>query len=298
MNQILLSRRRFIAAGLMTAAAVSIPFADAEATNRVRVNRIPLPVPGLPAALSGTTIAQVSDLHLFEPEPHAAARHALEALHREHPDLLVLTGDQWDRRAGAHALEQWLRALPRNLPVVAVLGNHEYSAGVSAKQATRIHARGGAELLVNRFVMLPLRGGRMQLAGLDDMRYGSPDALAAAQGLDPDVPQIWLLHEPGQLDRTVWPDGPLPLLTLAGHTHGGQIRCPGVPPILPQGSGRYLSGRYQTERGTFYVSRGVGTSTPRMRVLCPAELPIFELRAAPVGSLTSAAPGVPPTVAQ
>jgi uncharacterized protein len=301
MTQILLSRRRFITAGIMTAAAVSIPFADAEATNRVRVSRVPLPVPGLPTSLSGTTIAQVSDLHLFEREPHAAAQHALDALHRERPDVLVLTGDQWDRRQGAHALEQWLRALPRSLPVVAVLGNHEYSAGASAKQAARIHARAGAELLVNRSVVLPLRGGRIQFAGLDDLRYGRPDAAVAARGLDPDVPQIWLLHEPGQLDRTAWPDGPLPLLTLAGHTHGGQIRCPGVPPILPQGSGRYLSGLYRTRRGTFYVSRGVGTISPRLRVLCPAELPIFELQPAPaetVPELTSAALAGPPAAAQ
>jgi uncharacterized protein len=301
MTQILLSRRRFITAGIMTAAAVSIPFADAEATNRVRVSRVRLPVPGLPTLLSGTTIAQVSDLHLFEREPHAAAQHALEALHRERPDVLVLTGDQWDRREGAHALEQWLRALPNGLPVIAVLGNHEYSAGASPDQAARIHARAGAELLVNRSVTLTLRGGRIQLAGLDDMRYGSPDAAAAARGLDPDVPQIWLLHEPGQLDRTVWPNGPLPLVTLAGHTHGGQIRCPGVPPVLPQGSGRYVSGLYQTRRGTFYVSRGVGTSTPRMRVLCPAELPIFELWPAPTGTvpgLTSAAPSGPLAIAQ
>jgi len=281
MSQILLSRRRFITAGILTAAAVSIPFADAEATNRVRVSWVPLLIPGLPASLSGTTIAQVSDLHLFESEPHAAAQHALEALHRERPDLLVLTGDQWDHPHGARALEQWLRALPRGLPVVAVMGNHEYSAGASPDQATRVHARGGAELLVNRSMTLRLRGGRIQLAGLDDMRYGRPDAAAAARGLDPDVPQIWLLHEPGQLDRTVWPEGPPPMLTLSGHTHGGQIRCPGVPPILPQGSGRYVSGLYRTRRGTFYVSRGVGTSAPRMRFLCPAELPIFELRPAP-----------------
>jgi hypothetical protein len=281
MTQILLSRRRFITAGIMTAAAASIPFADAEATNRVRISRLTLPVPGLPIALSGTTIAQVSDLHLFESEPHAAARHALDALHRERPDLLLLTGDQWDQPQGAHALEQWLRALPRGLPVVAVMGNHEYSAGTTPSRATRIHARGGAELLVNRSLILALRGGRIQLAGLDDMRYGSPDAAAAARGLDPDLPQIWLLHEPGQLDRTAWPDGPLPALTLSGHTHGGQIRCPGVPPILPQGSGRYLSGLYQTRRGSFYVSRGVGTSPPRIRVFCSPELPIFELRAVP-----------------
>ncbi len=298
MNQILLSRRHFIAAGIMTAAAVSIPFADADATNRVRVTRIPLFVPGLPASLTGTTIAQVSDLHLFESEPHAAARHALQVLHREHPDLVVLTGDQWDRRPGAHALEQWLQALPGGVPVVAVLGNHEYSSGVSMKEATQIHSRGGAELLVNRSTTLTLRGGRIQLAGLDDLRHGKTDAAAAARGLDPDLPQIWLLHEPGQLDRAAWPDGPLPLLTLAGHTHGGQIRCPGVPPILPQGSGRYLAGHYQTQRGAFYVSRGVGTATPRMRLLCPAELPIFELQPAPVRKLTSAAPGVLPAIAQ
>jgi uncharacterized protein len=304
MTQILLSRRRFLAAGIMTAAAVSIPFADAEATNRVRVNRVPLPVPGLPASLSGVSIAQVSDLHLFERELHPAALHALEALHRERPDLLVLTGDQWDRPAGVHALEQWLRALPHGLPVIAVMGNHEYAAGASPEQAARILSRAGAELLVNRSVSLTIgRGrGRIQLAGLDDLRHGNPDVIATARNLDPDLPQIWLLHEPGQMDRTAWPAGPLPLLTLAGHTHGGQIRCPGVPPILPMGSGRYLSGQYQTSRGTFYVSRGVGTATPRLRILCPAELPIFELQSAPVvgagAELTSAAPAGLPAVAR
>jgi predicted MPP superfamily phosphohydrolase len=278
MTELLISRRRFISAGLVTAAAVAIPFADAEATNRVRVSRIPLPVPDLPAGLHGVTIAQVSDLHLFERDLHEAARMALDTLHRERPDLVVLTGDQWDRRSGTVALLKWLRGLPRGVPMVAVIGNHEYWCGATAASAARLHARGGAELLVNRSVTLKLRGGRLQVAGLDDLRYGKADAAAASRGLDPDLPQIWLLHEPGQLDHIEWPEGPQPILTLAGHTHGGQIRCPGVPPVTPQGSGRYLSGLYHTARGRFYVSRGVGATTPRVRMFCPPEIPIFELR--------------------
>src|SRR5918911_4912156 len=120
MTQMLIPRRRFTAAGLVSAAAASIPFADAEATNRVRVSRISLPVPGLPPALAGVTIAQVSDLHLFQAELHEPARRALDTLHWERPDLLVLTGDQWDLRPGRVALVEWLRGLPSGLRALAV----------------------------------------------------------------------------------------------------------------------------------------------------------------------------------
>lgn len=289
-----MTRRRFLAAGAMAAAAAAIPFAEAEATNCVRVTRVPMAVPGLATALAGATIAQVSDLHLYEGgyegEPHLAARHALEMLEHERPDLLVLTGDQWDRGSAVSSLATWLGQRPAGLPTLAVLGNHEYSAGATARSATRAHERGGADLLVNRSVTVVLRGAPLQVIGLDDLRHGRPDPDAAARGLDPEVPQLWLMHEPGMIDQIRWPASARPFLTLAGHTHGGQVRCPGVPPLTPTGSGSYVSGLYRTSGGPLYVSRGVGATHPRIRVLCPPELPIFELRPMPTGDVASLSP--------
>jgi uncharacterized protein len=282
-----ISRRRFLATGTMAAVAAAMPVVDAEAEDDVRVTRVPLLVPNLPAALAGITIAQVTDLHVYRAKPHAAARRALAILARERPDLLVLTGDQWDHVAGAEGYLAWLQGRPPGLPAVAVLGNHEYFTGRGGRRdiiraAERIHDLGDAKLLVNAASRVDLGGGSLLVLGLDDLRHGVPDAQALAPELDPDEPQLWLFHEPGQVDRGAWPGAAAPSLMLAGHTHGGQIRLPLVPAVTPSGSGTYVSGLYRTARGPLYVSRGVGGSGPRFRYRCPAEVALFQLLPATV----------------
>ena len=280
-----ITRRRFIAAGTLAVAAATIPFVEAEAEDDVRVTRLPVFVPNLPAGLAGATIAHVSDLHLYLPNPHAAAQRALAILERERPDLLVLTGDQWDHAAGVEGYLAWLGARPKGMPTVAVLGNHEYWTGRGdradiIRAADRIHERAGADLLVDATREVTVKGGRLRIVGLDDLRYGQPRPDLLANALDPAEPQLWLFHEPAQADRSNWPRTAAPFLMLSGHTHGGQIRLPLVPAITPSGSGRYVAGLYQTARGPLYVSRGVGGSGPRIRYRCPAEVALFELRPA------------------
>lgn len=287
-NRSLLTRRQFLATGTVAALAASIPLVDALAEDDVRVTRLPVPVPNLPPSLVGATIAQVSDLHHYNPEPHPASRRALAILERERPDLLVLTGDQWDYAAGAEGYLGWLRARPAGLPAVAVLGNHEYATGRGdrpdiIRAAERIHERGDAALLVNATIRVALRGAHLRVAGLDDLRHGFPEPTVAAREIDPAEPQLWLFHEPGQADRPGWPESAAPSLMLAGHTHGGQIRLPFLPAVTPSGSGSYVAGSYPTARGPLYVSRGVGVSLPRIRYRCPAEVALFELRPATAG---------------
>jgi predicted MPP superfamily phosphohydrolase len=284
-----ITRRRFLATSAMAAVAATIPVVEAEAEDDVRVTRLPVFVPNLPAALWGVTIAHVTDLHLYEDEPHPAARRALVILERQRPDLLVVTGDQWDHRAGIAGYEAWLRARPSGLPALAVLGNHEYALGGGsasdiAREARQVHERGEAELLVNESREIPLRGSHLRVFGLDDLRHGKPQPALFDPVLDPAEPQLWLFHEPGQADRPGWPSAAQPSLMLAGHTHGGQIRIPLVPAITPSGSGHYVAGLYATSLGPLYVSRGVGGSGPRLRYRCPAEVALLELRPASVES--------------
>jgi predicted MPP superfamily phosphohydrolase len=281
-----ITRRRFLATSAMAAVAAAIPVVEAEAEDDVRVTRLPVVVPNLPAGLAGATIAHVTDLHIYDTEPHPAARRALAILERERPDLLVVTGDQWDHRAGVGGYESWLRARPRGLPAVAVLGNHEYALGRGtradiARAARKVHDRGDAELLVDETREIRLRDSRLRIFGLDDLRHGTPDPTRFERILDPAEPQLWLFHEPGQADQAGWPSAAKPFLMLAGHTHGGQIRLPLVPALTPSGSGRYVAGLYPTSVGPLYVSRGVGGSGPRLRYRCPAEVALFELRPTP-----------------
>ena len=282
-----ITRRRFLATSTMAAVAATIPVVEAEAEDDVRVTRVPVFVPNLPAALDGAILAQVSDLHFYRSEPHAAALRALTILERERPDLLVLTGDQWDHEAGAEEYRTWLQTRPKGLPAVAVLGNHEYATGrggrgAIVRSAERIHEQGDAEMLVNAATTIEIRSQRLRVVGLDDLRHGEPHAGHLDSMLDTAEPQLWLFHEPVQADRLDWPSSAAPFLMLAGHTHGGQIRLPLLPPVTPSGSGPYVAGLYSTARGPLYVSRGVGASGPRIRYRCPAEVALFELRPAAV----------------
>ncbi|HET8623062.1 MAG TPA: metallophosphoesterase [Gemmatimonadales bacterium] len=235
-----------------------------------------VPVPGLPRAFAGFRIAQVADLHLFN-GVHPAARAALAQLDREQPDLLVLTGDQWDRPCGANSLAAWLRELPAGTEVIAVPGNHDYEAGFTRAEAERVHERGGARLLVNQAAVLRRGRGALAIIGLEDLRSGPADPLGAVAGVDADTPQIWLHHQPAQIDAVSFPSHARAALALGGHTHGGQVRVMGVSPIRPRGAGRYLAGWYRSPIGPYYVSRGVGASGVRIRIGCPPELPVFTL---------------------
>ncbi len=272
------SRRRFLIAGAATVAGAAAPALGIHAAADVRLSSHTVPVPDLPVAFEGFRIAQVSDLHLFD-GLHAAARRALVLLDRERPDLLVLTGDQWDRRLGAVALASWLRELPGGTRVIGVLGNHDYGAGFNRAAAARAHERGGAELLANGSTVLRRGAQGLAVVGLDDFRHGATDPAAVISGLAEDLPQIWLHHEPAQLDAAPFPAGARAALALGGHTHGGQVRLLGASPVRPLGAGRYLAGWYHSPIGPYYVSRGVGASGLRIRLDCPPELPVFTLTA-------------------
>lgn len=269
-------RRQFL--GAFGAFGASIA-ADAFALEPrlVRVTRHDVPVRGLPPALDGTRIAQVSDLHL--PACEAPARAALRQLERERPDIVVHTGDSIETAAGADALVELATGARGTLATVATLGNWECREGV-VPAAERAWARAGVPLLVNAHLLVRVRGAALALVGLDDLLHGRPDPVAARSGLAEGTPEIWLAHEPALADRAPF-DTPPPALLLAGHTHGGQLRLPGIPAFTPVGSGGYVAGWYRSGFAPLYVSRGIGTAEIRARLFCPPELPIFTLRTAP-----------------
>jgi predicted MPP superfamily phosphohydrolase len=278
----LLTRRTFLATGAAITAGAVVPRAIlsslSNTTDVLEVTEHRLSLRGLPSAFEGYRIAQVSDVHLYDGY-HPASVQTLAALEKARPDLIVVTGDMWDTTAGIDAAANWLREMPAGVPRVAILGNHEYAhlpAGIRPESA---YEKAGIPLLVNESLVLEHRGARMALVGLDDLRHGAPDPVRAAQAVPEGVVECWLIHEPGTLGRMIWPEWDAVRFTLLGHTHGGQIRIPGIPAVRPSGSGGYLAGRYDVAGTPAYVSRGIGTSGPRLRVACPAELPVFTLAA-------------------
>lgn len=244
---------------------------------RVEVTRHDIVISGLPAALAGLRIAQVTDTHL--PGNRRAADAAIRLLADARPEVVVLTGDICEDAAGLGALTDFVAAARGSLATVGIYGNWERKARIPEAALAAAYERAGAELLVSRSVLVsaPAGDARLRIVGLDDARYVGPDLARALGGPAGDA-ELWLVHCPQYADLFSPPRNP-PAALLAGHTHGGQVRLPGWTPYTPPGSGRYVEGWYRDVPVPMYVSRGVGTAVVPARLACRPELPIFTLRA-------------------
>ncbi len=276
-----LSRRGFLlaAGGLLAGGTALGVDAFGVEPRRVELRREFVPVVGLPAAFEGFTVAHLSDLHIHA-GLYPAVRRAMELVADAHPDLTVLTGDLTEHSSQLSELAPVLRATAGSVATIITMGNWEYAVGITVADMERTASAAGAELLCNRSWLLRRDGATLALAGLDDPRDGAPDPAAALRDVPSDATVAWAFHAPGYADQLRSLSFPAPAFMLAGHTHGGQIRIPFIPPITPQASGRFLEGWYHDTFAPMFVNRGVGTSGIRARFRCPPEVALFTLRCA------------------
>jgi predicted MPP superfamily phosphohydrolase len=242
------------------------------------LREVPVRIPGLPRALDGYTIAQISDLHMG---PHLAERDlyaGLSLVRRARPDLVVVTGDIVDLDPNyTPFIARTLADLPARDGVAAILGNHDHYSGAGAVSDGLRSA--GVDVLVNQGRLLRAKdGGGFALLGVDDRwssRYGGAGARLdlALSMVPPDAPRILLSHQPPTVD--LWAGQVA--LQLSGHTHGGQIN-PGFRPA--DLFFRYVAGSYAVRGTTLYVNRGFGTVGPPSRVGAPPEVTRIVLVAA------------------
>lgn len=244
-----------------------------------------LPVAGLPPALAGATLAQVSDVHVG---PQVSDDYVVDTFARTaalRPDLVVITGDTLTHRvARGEAQYAQLRAVLTHLPrgrlaTLAILGNHDYGAHW---QDMRVAARVQAEL--ERAGAHVLRNDACEVAGLDvvgveDLWSGQADAAAALTRRAGGGATVVLCHNPDGADELDWGDHRGWI--LAGHTHGGQCRPPFLPPpVLPVRNPRYAAGAVSAPGGrTLYINRGVGFTLP-VRFNVRPEVTLHTLRPA------------------
>lgn len=272
-----INRRSFLAGLGAAGAALGADAFGFEAT-RVVVTRHDLRVPNLPRSMDGIRIAQVSDVHF--PGNQLAARAALEHVHRERPEIVVLNGDMTERLKAVGQVREFAANSRGTLATVAILGNWEYRAGMVGQAARDAYRGTGVELLVNQSKVVSIGSSSLALVGLDDVLLGKPDLSNARRDLTPGTFEVWVFHEPEFADMLAPASLPPPLMLMAGHTHGGQIRIPFLPPVRPVGAGRFLEGWYRDTLAPLYVTHGVGTTGIPARFRCAAELPIFTLRPA------------------
>jgi hypothetical protein len=272
------ARRQFLArttAGVAVAAAGGMAgYGMWRAYHPPVVNEVAVKLPGLPKALDGFSIIQLSDVHVGPLIQRRFMDAVVAQCNALKGDLVCITGDLVDGRVAqlAHGVGA-LNNLSSRHGTYFVTGNHEYYSGDEewAEALTRM----GVTVLRNRHVRIGEPGASFDLVGVDDWgahRSGYPrersyDLAAATAGRDPSRASVLLAHQPAG-----WRDHALKAgmgLQLSGHTHGGQF----FPfNLVVSALWEHDAGLFREGDSHIYVSRGTGFWGPPLRVAAPPEI--------------------------
>jgi hypothetical protein len=269
---------RPIATTVLALTLATVVYGYTRGARRRVVATVTVPVDGLPAALEGLRIAHVSDLHLGPLMRRDLLRRAFAEVTALAPDLVCVTGDIVD--GPATDLASWvpeLRAIDAPGGVYAILGNHDRRTGAD-RVATALARWTSWRVLRDEVATIEHAGTRLHLVGLEDRRRPFAAHLPALLARVPaGEPAIVLGHKPEVFHAAARAGV---ALTLAGHTHGGQVAVPGFPQLNVARVllSRLDAGWFQHGRSLLHVSRGLGMSGQPLRVGVPAEITIITLR--------------------
>lgn len=244
--------------------------------NRFRLSEVPIPIPNLPKDLEGLRIVQITDIHL---SPFLSEREfamAIDMANETRANLALVTGDLITRPGDP--LDACLRQLARlraDSGVLGCLGNHEIYARVE-NYVTEQGRRIGIDFLRHQARQLRFGNATINFAGVDYQRMNSHYLKGTEQLIVPGAVNIMLSHNPD-----VFPVAASQgyALTIAGHTHGGQVDVE----ILHQhlNVARYFTpfvqGLYRRGNSSVYVSNGLGTIGVPVRLGAPPEVSVLRL---------------------
>jgi uncharacterized protein len=274
-----------VADALRTEGALAVPILAAFATmvgfvnarRRARIRRVDVPIAGLPAALHGFSIAQISDLHVGPTIKRDYLERVVDAVNGLGADMIAVTGDLVDgsvRDLSKHT--EPLARLTSRHGAFFVTGNHEYYSGAAAwvKELRRL----GLAVLMNEHVVLSHGGAAVVVAGVTDYTAGFFDP---AQRSDPAAAmtgaprgagvRLLLAHQP----RSAFAAAQAGFdLQLSGHTHGGQFFPWNFVVRLFH---PFTTGLHRLGKLWVYISRGTGYWGPPKRLGAPSEITYLRL---------------------
>jgi predicted MPP superfamily phosphohydrolase len=278
-----LSRRRFLRMALL--AVASMPFAipaygAIAARSRKVVERVTVPITGLPPQLDGLTIVQMSDIHSGMFMMESQMREYVKVANGLGPDLVALTGDFVATKSSqVEPFIKAISALKAKYGVYGILGNHDLFSN-SGELIESGFARHGFKLLRGANELIDVEGAKLNVIGVDYIGFNSRirSVADALRGISTDGTTILLLHSP-QLFPQAAEVGIH--LTLSGHTHGGQIALNfgGLFLTPARLSTMFIAGLFKIGNSHLYVNRGLGTTGPPIRIGAPPEITHLTLKA-------------------
>lgn len=255
--------------GPMTRYALAIP-GNQILSLELNVKRLFLD--GIDPSFSGMKIGHLSDIHLMGQISPDFTRHCADWLVQQGAELLVVSGDLVDHASSVPHLERALGGVPSEIPRLFVLGNHDRAHGLADAARNTMVGLGWLDA-GERDWFLNTERGAMHVIGnelpwLD--RHIESAAPNSRQGLI-----LGISHSP---DQFLWARNKGCHLLLCGHTHGGQVRVPGIGPIVaPSFHGsRYASGVFFQSPTVMHVTRGIAGTHP-LRWWCAPEASLLEI---------------------
>ena len=278
--------------GLAATAALSLLalFAAGYAgSRRLVVRNVTAEIAKLPAGLDGTSIVQLSDLHIGPHLPAKKLERIVDTVRALSPDIIAVTGDLVDDHAeDTERYADALGALEAPLGVYVIAGNHDIYAGWN-DVAYRLKKRLGSHVLVNQSRTVTRNGATLAIAGTGDpaaghdAANGGVDISATLEHVPPGVPVLALAHNPA-----LWPALAKRgvSLTLSGHTHWGQLALPRISWSMASPFLEHAMGGYSEANSLLYINPGTGYWGLPFRLGAWAEITQVTLRTAQVTSMT------------
>lgn len=209
-------------------------------------------------------------------------RRIFQIVDEEKPDAIVISGDSIIHDGTYDDVRRFYKKLSAPGGVWVTRGNWENAMswgemgpsgrGPGKETEAEFYRSTGVHFLNNEAAPF---FEKIWIVGVDDSFRGRPDFKKATESVPSGVFRLGVFHSPEYFDQIA---GAIDLV-LAGHTHGGQVRLPGLPPFYcPPGCGSYVEGWYERGGSSLYVSRGVGTSILDARLFCRPEVAVFTLR--------------------
>ena len=265
-------------AGVLGFAGVVVAVGYREARSLARTVEVDIPVAGLPPALEGLRIVQLSDIHVGPTIRRDFLKAIVDRVNELEADLVAITGDLIDGSVAVRGPDVApLADLRSRHGTFFCTGNHEYYSGAEAwlEELQRL----GVVPLVNAHRVLEHDGGRLLVAGVTDysaermMPSHATDPDRAIEGAPGDVgARVLLAHQP----RSAYAAAALDFfdLQLSGHTHGGQYAPWSAFISLVQ---PFAVGLHRLRNMWIYTSRGTGYWGPPVRFSAPSEITLLRL---------------------
>ncbi|GAA0753335.1 metallophosphoesterase [Ideonella azotifigens] len=263
---------------LLALVGVLLGFMNARRTAHVR--DVKVPVAGLPAALEGFTIAQITDVHIGPTVKKPYVQAIVDRVNKLQADAVAITGDLVDGRVqDLHDDAAPLAGLRSRHGTFFVTGNHEYYSG--APEWVALLGKLGLRVLTNEHVVLQHGSAQLVMAGVADFSAGhfEPENRSDPQRAMAGAPagagaKVLLAHQPRSAPAAA--DAGFDL-QLSGHTHGGQFWPWNLFVPLQQ---PFTAGLHKLRNLWVYTSRGTGYWGPPLRLGAPSEITRLRLVAA------------------